>query len=329
MRSSPAEQSMASADPLLSQADLRHTGVYYPLGFSAEIATNSSVILQAAEQSWSGCVPRFDHPAVRLEIGVADEPGGGLAAPPVFRARGHLLSIISDPSNFVICDMLAGFAFGWVSRETAANRTAFRYHFLEAAALTLIEQLYLAPVHAALVARNGVGVLLCGDSGAGKSTLALACALAGWEFISDDASFLIRGHSDLYAVGNTQVIRLRADAEQLFAELGGRISALRPNGKCGFELLTRGSSLGIRTTEGAAIQHIVFLDRADGVAPRLDARRAEAAGPPLRRAVRYGDPRVIDEQAAAYSRLEQAGWWTLTYGQFDEAVKFLNGLTGG
>lgn len=41
-------------------------------------------------------------------------------------------------------------------------------------------------VHAALVARNGAGVLLGGVGGAGKSTSALACAAAGFDFLGDD-----------------------------------------------------------------------------------------------------------------------------------------------
>jgi hypothetical protein len=41
-------------------------------------------------------------------------------------------------------------------------------------------------VHAGLVARDGHGVLLGGSSGAGKSTAALACAIAGFDFLGDD-----------------------------------------------------------------------------------------------------------------------------------------------
>lgn len=41
-------------------------------------------------------------------------------------------------------------------------------------------------VHAALVAKNGQGVLLAGKGGAGKSTVALACLEAGFDFVGDD-----------------------------------------------------------------------------------------------------------------------------------------------
>jgi len=41
-------------------------------------------------------------------------------------------------------------------------------------------------VHAALVARDGSGVLMAGVGGAGKSTSALLCAAAGFDFLGDD-----------------------------------------------------------------------------------------------------------------------------------------------
>jgi hypothetical protein len=44
----------------------------------------------------------------------------------------------------------------------------------------------LQPVHAALVARDGRGVLLAGRSGSGKSTAALACLDAGYTYLGDD-----------------------------------------------------------------------------------------------------------------------------------------------
>lgn len=41
-------------------------------------------------------------------------------------------------------------------------------------------------VHAGCIARDGAGIVLPGKGGAGKSTTALACALAGFSFLSDD-----------------------------------------------------------------------------------------------------------------------------------------------
>ena len=56
-------------------------------------------------------------------------------------------------------------------------------------------------VHAGLVSRDGRGVLLGGGAGSGKSTCAVACALAGFDFLGDDcvgtevSQANIRGHA--------------------------------------------------------------------------------------------------------------------------------------
>ena len=73
----------------------------------------------------------------------------------------------------------------------------------------MAHQKAMAPVHAALVVKDGVGIMLCGDSMAGKSTLAYACARAGWSYVTDDGTFLVRGELDRYAIGDFTNLRLR------------------------------------------------------------------------------------------------------------------------
>jgi hypothetical protein len=65
------------------------------------------------------------------------------------------------------------------------------------------------PVHAAGVARDGRAILAVGTTGAGKTSMAIACALAGWEYLGDDA-VMVRGESGEVA-GLYGSARLRAD----------------------------------------------------------------------------------------------------------------------
>jgi hypothetical protein len=53
-------------------------------------------------------------------------------------------------------------------------------------------------VHAGLVSRDEEGVLLLGRSGAGKSTAALACVGAGFDFLGDDKTALLRDADGAY-----------------------------------------------------------------------------------------------------------------------------------
>ena len=218
----------AVADPLRSSFPFPLVATYYPLGFAVEISTNSRLVLDAAEESWGLETQAFDAPPVHLSLGVTDQSGGALPAPPRFLSRGHLMSIVADASNSVVCDFHGGFAFGWVTETVAATPDFLRYRFLESSVLSLVEQRHLAPVHGALVARAGRGVLLCGDSFAGKSTLAYACARAGWTYISDDATSLVRKLPDLQGIGQFYAIRLRESARKLFPELATRLAVRRP-----------------------------------------------------------------------------------------------------
>jgi HPr kinase/phosphorylase len=47
-------------------------------------------------------------------------------------------------------------------------------------------------VHAALVSRDGRGILIAGPNGAGKSTTALAAMIDGWKYLGDDCVALAR-----------------------------------------------------------------------------------------------------------------------------------------
>ena len=86
------------------------------------------------------------------------------------------MQVFADPENFLICDFNQGLAFGWVTRAVAADHALLRYRFSTCGAMMLIAQRALAPLHGALIVRNGCGVMLCGESFAGKSTLAYAAA---------------------------------------------------------------------------------------------------------------------------------------------------------
>lgn len=75
-------------------------------------------------------------------------------------------------------------------------------------------------LHAGLVARGGRGVLLSGPSGSGKTTAALACSLAGFDFLGDDHVGI--EISPAGVVGHSFYSCIRADGDLFarFPELG-------------------------------------------------------------------------------------------------------------
>jgi hypothetical protein len=254
-------------DPLLCAFPMPLRAVHYPLGFAVEVRTNSHEVLAAAKESWGDFpVVATGKPALRLRIGVADDTSRDCPPAPVCRGYRNVLSIIADAENYSICDRRQGFGFAWLSKGAVENKAYLRYHFLEASALCLIAAMRATPLHAACVAMNGCGVLLCGDSGAGKSSLAFACARAGWTYITDDATYLVQGRKDRLAVGNSNQVRFRPSAVKLFPELEGLAITPRAAGKPTMELRTAWEP-SIVTAGECRIGRIVFLNR-------------EAPGPP-------------------------------------------------
>jgi hypothetical protein len=311
-------------DPVLSEFELPRRALYYPLGFALELQTNSEDVIRAAEQSWGLFAAEFEGTPVRISLGVSESSESPLPPPPGFRSRGHLMSIVSDAENFVICDFSRGFAFGWITPAVAANHGFLRYHFLEAAEATLLDQLHLAPIHAALVARNGKGVLLCGESLAGKSTLAYACARAGWTYVTDDGTCLLRDRNDSYGIGDPHVIHFREDARRLFPELADRLVITRSNGKLGLEIFTRDLSIALAT--GSAIDHAVFLNRGESGPARLKHYSKSEFLLWCERCINYGEEDARAAQRRSYQRLAGAGTWEMDYHDLDSAVKCLETL---
>jgi hypothetical protein len=231
---------------------------------------------------------------------------------------------VVDSRNHVVCDFSRGCAFGWVTRSVAEQSEFLRLRFLEPAVMTLVVAAHLAPVHGALVTRQGVGIALCGDSFAGKSTLAYACARSGWTLICDDGTFLIRNSTDRFAVGNPYNIRFREDAKLLFPELADCAVGLRPNGAMGIEVNT--SELPISTSTGCPVDHVVFLRRSSSGRARMNRYDRGQVLRWLEGNVLYGPEDQQVAQRQAYRRLLDAGLWELHYSDLLGAVELLGGL---
>jgi hypothetical protein len=234
------------------------------------------------------------------------------------------MSIVSDAQNQVICDLSMGFASGWITQKVADTTPFLRLHFIESSVFTMLVAAHLAPLHGALVTRNGVGIALCGDSFAGKSTLAYACARTGWTFVSDDGTFLLRNRADRYGVGNPFSIRFREDAKLLFPELSDFIVARRHNGALGIEART--SDLPVTTALGCSVDHLVFLRRAHTGGARIERFEVSEALRWLEKTPFYGPRNVQESQRQAYRRLMDAGIWELRYSDLADAVELLNKL---
>jgi hypothetical protein len=291
----------------------------YPLGYPVRIAANDGCALSAAAESWSDWQPLFK--AAPLQFRVQVHARRGAARAPVFAARQNGFTLRSDQDNagwFRPSRCIGGIRVGI---DTALRREWFRYHFLEALALTALDTVAFTPVHGACVARSGRALLLCGESGAGKSSLAYACAERGWTFLADEASHLSMLEPGM-VVGDCRRISIRESAASLFPELRRAGATALLNGKRKLALDAVSLSHWRRTT-CAAVAGCVFLTRRPG-AGRLSEYDPARAKRYFRQYVRWGDPA---RREAQYDLLVSRGCWQLEYEQPGEAVALLDQLS--
>ena len=303
--------------------------VFYPLGFALDLETNREAILDAAQESWGEQsllpTPGKHVPSIKLRLTVAESAASECPPAARYHANGHLLSIIADAENCIVCDLQQGFAFGWMTEAAMRHRAYLRYHFLEAAALCLLTGSRVTPIHAACVSRNGRGFLLCGASGAGKSTLAYACARAGFTYTTDDASYVVWDDNCARVRGNAHQVRFRPSARELFTELAGRGLTPRTEGKPSIEVRTA-ELPGITTAAEATVNILVLLDREADVAAELRRLPASEMLPYLQSTL-YPLEGIRERQAVALACLYNLEMYTLRYGDLTGAIALLESLT--
>ena len=298
--------------------------MYYPLGFPVRITSNNPSMLAAADESWSRFRPTFTTWPLELRMAVIPGKTRGLPGPPSFKLSGHRFINMADGANVVVADLQTGLALGWVTERTAACFPYLRYHFLEAAVLSMITTLRAVPIHAACVRVGRTGLLLCGDSGAGKSSLAYACARAGFTFVCDDAAYLPLEQSCRTIVGNCHQFRFRPAAAQLFPELAGREETPRATGKPSVEVPTA-EWPELSTGHRARVEHIVFLNRhANG--PHEIVPLAAASVRDWFRKCLLATERSRAAQHSALEHLLQARIYELRYSSLSWAVRQLREL---
>jgi hypothetical protein len=317
---------------------------HFPAGVPLEISTNSQEVIAAAQQSWGAFPKLLDVEPIHVRIGVSDSDQTELPPAPSILGQRGLISIIGDAKNFGVCDVTAGFAFGWMTPVTVADPAFFRYHFLDLMAGIMLTPRNFGIVHSACVSLNGRGVLLCGHSKAGKSTLSFACAKRGWTFISDDAVYTIRKNPGRRVIGNPIHLRLRPDAAALFPQLESQAVVLRQNGEYGFEIPTAELP---EVTRGFTcdIDHVVFLNRASGGAARLSSLPKEYARRWMENVMDFtftctpnasgnrsemflADPKGREEQNASLDGLLAGGTHEMSYSDLDSAIDCLESLVG-
>jgi hypothetical protein len=307
-------------DPLGQGVRLSHIKTFFPLGFRLEAASDDRLALELVGRAFSRREELFAGEALTMRIVVADAEGCGL--PPVYRASGRMLSLAADANHALAADMDAGEAVLWTTHEEMEHAARFARWWIAGPVLQMLSHRALTPVHAACVALDGRGLLLCGPSGAGKSVLALAAAQTGLAFVSDDASYLVRGEPGR-VLGRCDLLRLKPSAAGVVNGLEGFATVEDDEAGERVYELDPARDFGMATAGECRVEAVVLLERAmEGPAELSTATSAEATSL-LEQTLPLAAEQVAEAQIAGLRGLGALPCWRLRYSTAHEAAQAL------
>lgn len=319
------ETSSAAGRPklMMEPPELPLHAMYFPFGFPAEVRTNSATVLEFFGGLWGRFAKQRDTEPIRCEVQLVENQGTACPRAPVYRLMLPLMISIADADNHCIVDLERAEAKIAISRAALRHPAYAQYFFLGVPACCIATR-YATPVHAACVALNGHGVLLCGDSGAGKSTLAYACARSGWTYVSDDGAYILDGGVDRQVTGNCHQVRFRPSATKIFPEFEGYEVTPRAAGKPSIELPTAPMA-HIKCAQTTRANFICFLNRNGADAPQIVPFSKDQARRAMRQ-VLYGTRESLKNQYEAIEQILTAEVLELKYSNLERAVDRLQSL---
>ena len=189
---------MTDRDPEADPFGERHTQSFEKwrdlLGARVRFTSNSAAFMRLVDHAYAALPPhRFRRrpPKLHIALNQMTEPGAG-SPPPLTLLNGDgLIAGVTASSNLVAISPAAKSALVAAPASHLRYPYHLRYELVEFAVFALAARVQnLVPLHAACVAVEKRGALLMGASGAGKSTLALLCLLNGFDFLSEDSTFV-------------------------------------------------------------------------------------------------------------------------------------------
>ena len=102
--------------------------------------------------------------------------------------------------------------------------------------------------------------MIAGVSGAGKSTLSVALAEEGFNYVSDDWTYISQSRERIVAHGTSAPVKLLPDAVEHFQNLQGHSLQTSMNGELAYEV-DIAEAFGAQVERACEPRWLMFLER--------------------------------------------------------------------
>jgi hypothetical protein len=246
--------------PLFSidQTDLHCSVELCFAGAGCALRTNSSDLATALEGlsiSTGDAVSR----GFEMRV-VVDESSDEAVGEPHFRGLHHVVMASFGRSSVFVFDILRRTLSATVSVAVARDDRFWKEKLIPITLGVLGSAMGLVPVHCACLELDGDGLLIAGVSGAGKSTLSVALSKVGFNYISDDWTYISQRDDGVVAHGTSAPVKLLPDAVGHFQSLQGHSLQRSMNGELAYEVDVA-EAFGARVEQACEPRWLIFLER--------------------------------------------------------------------
>src|ERR1700733_3080571 len=242
----------------IDQTILSHSRELCFAGAACHLRTNSTELASVLEilsiSAGTSCMGRFN---MRVVVDPSSTEAAGV---PHFRGLHHVVTASFGNANMFVFDILRRTLSAVVSGAVARDNRFWKEKLVPMTLGVLGAAMGLVPVHCACLESKGDGLLIAGVSGAGKSTLSVALSEDGFNYVSDDWTYISQRQAGIVAHGTSAPVKLLPDAVKHFQSLRRHSLQTSMNGELAYEV-DIANTFGAQVERGCEPRWLVFLER--------------------------------------------------------------------
>jgi hypothetical protein len=298
----------------IDQTDLRYSRDLCFAGAACDLRTNSSElagVLEGLSISTGEAVSR----GFSMRI-VVDELLDEAAGEPHFRGLHHVVTASFGRSNVFVFDILRRTLIASVSAAVARDGGFWSEKVIPITLGVLGSAMGLVPVHCACLELDGDGLLIAGASGAGKSTLSVSLSKVGFNYVSDDWTYISRLGDGVVAHGTSAPVKLLPDAVEHFRSLQRHCLRRSMNGELAYEV-DIAEAFSARVERTCKPRWLIFLERTQGAGAAFTPMLSAEARSYVNSSVERLPPQLYEAGAMREQTIELVALlpsWRFRYG---------------